>query len=238
MARRVLIPLEFLQWAIKCRQVGAARFFILMKLEQGKKPNLGNYPKQAIKQLQRLNLIGFDTKTGKYHQRSWEEVFRILGLSATTCCYLTKKMLLKYSLQDLAYNAALQYHFRLQEDGGPTSGKPRNGQRAKVHIHPSIHIGGIAHSIMAKFFGRSIHWSQLRRISCQARGLLKFTRRRKKAKEFSENELPEASAIYRAFDITSEVKIRVRMIFHIPVWLRKTLKKRVFSAKEGVYVYG
>jgi hypothetical protein len=138
----------------------------------------------------------------------------------------------------LPYNAALQYHFRLQEDGGPTSGKPRNGHRAKVHIHPSIHIGGIAHSIMAKFFGRSIHWSQLRRISCQARGLLKFTRRRKKAKEFSENELPETSAIYRAFDITSEVNIRVRMIFHIPVWLRKTLKKRVFSAKEGVYVYG
>jgi len=238
-ARRSLIPVGFLQWAVKSRNVEAARVFLLMKVEHGRKPDVSLYKPEAVQRLISLNLLGYDPATGKHHQRSWEEVYRVIGITSSTCVYLTKKILIKYSLQDIAYSACLQYHFRLQEDGGPISGKPRGGQRAVVHLHPSIHNGGIAHSIMAGFFGRSIHWSQLRRKSCQARGLLRFTPRKHKASEFPEGvEVPDTDVPYRSFDITSSVKIRVRFVFHIPVWLRKLLPKRRFDAKEGVYIYG
>ena len=173
-----------------------------------------------------MNLLGYDERTNLYHQRTWPEIIRILKIEEVTFVRISHKTLAKYKLKDLAYSAVLQYMRRLQEDGGALCGKP---SKRGVLVHPSIHNGGIAHSLMQKFFGKSLRWSQDRRRSCQASGLIRFTRRRIKADNVYDK-------IQRLAEVTSHADVRVLFSFSVPKFLRHRLERKVFSAKEGCYV--
>jgi hypothetical protein len=232
MGRRSHISLGFMVWAVRNRKKTVARLVIRMKMTERKRINPANYTKKELYKLRKLNLIGYSKKRKAYWQRSWEEIHQILGIGEMTFVTMTHKTIAKYDFEDLAYAAGLQYKLRLQIDGRKPKGKPST---RKVRMQPSVHQGGIAHSLMASFFGRSIHWSYLRRQSCQARGLIRFTRRKLPAKEL--DSIPDCEIPYRAFDITSLADVRVWFGFTVPKWLRPRLERRVFDAKQGVYVY-
>jgi hypothetical protein len=149
---------------------------------------------------------------------------------------VTEETRKKYLYEDIAYSAALQYMFRLQEDGRTLHGKP--SLKKGVHLHPSVHIGGISHSLLMKFFGRSLGWSQKRRKSCNARKLVRFERRKAPAKAFPDgHEKPQSAKAYTSWDITSLCDIRVRFRFSVPRAFRHLLERRVWDVKQGCYVY-
>ena len=238
MARHSVISVGFLKWAVSAKQEHIGMTLLRIKAEDGRVIHFTRYKKTHLARLVEMNLLGRCPISGVYFQRSWPEILRILGISEMSFVTITHKVLFKYSLRDLAYSAVLQYKFRLQEDGGTLNGKRKGKSSLASHMHPSVHIGGIAHSLMAKEFNMSVHWSQNRRKSCQRRGLLKFTRRRARPQDFKQHDtVPETELDYKAFDITSACNVRVRFKFCVPRWIRKGLRKRVvFNAKEGVYV--
>jgi len=238
MARVSVISLGFLKWCVTTKHEAIGATFIRMKAEDGRIIHPERYKGRHLAELMELNLVGKCPRSGVLFQRNWQETQRVLGLEEMTYVKITHKVLFKYSLKDLAYSSVLQYKFRLQEDGGTLNGKRRRKKSLASHMHPSVHIGGIAHSLMADEFKKSVHWSQNRRKSCQERGLIKFTRRREKPQCFKQHDqTPETEIDYKAFDITSSCNIRVRFEFTVPRWIRKGLKKRVeFNAKEGAYV--
>lgn len=237
MARKSVISVGFLKWAISSNRKLIAFDLIRMKAEDGKVIHPKRYKKRHLADLHKLNLIGFCPYRQVYLQRNWEEIHRVLGITTLQFVTITHKVLFKYSFQDLAYSAGLQYMYRLQKDGGTQCGNPKR-KKPRIPLHPSVHKGGIAHSLMAEFFGKSIHWSQGRRISCQSRGLILFKRRKAPCYKFKERDaIPDVQKDYLQYDITSACDIRVEFKFSIPRWVRKNYKKRVFNAKEGVYTY-
>ena len=233
MSRRVSPPIELLEWAVKSRNQKAVRTLLLIKCTEGYRFSGESFVKKHLERLLELNLVGFHH--GMYCQRSWEEIMRIAGITSATFVKLTMGMLLHYKFDDLCYKAVAQYNQRLQEDGGTRSGNPRKGR----HMHPSVHIGGIAHSLMARAFGRSIHWSQLRRQSCQRAGLLRFTRRKMRMADLPQwYEVPRSAVGYAMVDITSAMEVVAPLTLFVPKWLRKRMRRRVFDVKEGAYVFG
>lgn len=228
------IPVGVVKWLIQHRKEAIGWTLVKIMAFDGKRLHTDRYNRKHLKQLMDLNLVGWHPPTGIFWARSWEEIMRVLGIQELTFVTITHKTLVKYSFKDLAYSVGLQYMFRLQEDGRKPNGKP--SKRGK-QLHPSVHLGGIAHSLMAAFFGRSSHWSQIRRKSCHARRLIRFKRRRLPASELDPKDVPDTDVPYRAFDITSECNVRVQFDFFIPRRLRWKLERSCFCPKEGVRVY-
>lgn len=236
LARKSHISLGFIQWSFRNRKKAVGRLMVRMKATDGKRIHQDRYSKKDLAKLLALNLIGVSPKTGVMWQRSWPEIHRILGIKAISFYEVTHTVLDKYSYADIAYSAALQYMFRLQEDGRTLHGKP--SKKKRVHMHPSVHIGGIAHSLLMKFFGMSLGWSQKRRKSCHARGLVKFTRRKAPEREFPDgHEKPKSGKPYKAWDVTSLAEVRVVFRFSVPRCFRHLLERRVWDARQGCYVY-
>lgn len=235
MARKTHISVGFMQWAEVNRKTPLYKAVIRMKMDDGYVIKKHRYKKWILLELLELNLLGECPFTGRLIQRSWEEIHKNLGIESMTFVTITHRVLRKYSERDIRYAACLQYMLRLQEDDGAQIGKP-SARGALVQL--SVHNGGIAHSLMMDFFQRSLKWSQNCRVSCNARGLVKFERRTAKPSEFAANEaIPETDGHHRSFDITSKAIIRVRFSFCVPKWARGRLQVKKFSAKEGCYIY-
>lgn len=242
MAKQSVISVGFLKWGIRTKNEIIADTLLRIKAEDGRIIHFTRYKKRILARLVEMNLLGRCPRSGVYFQRSWPEIHRILEIEEKTFVTITHKVLFKYSFKDIAYSTGLQYMFRLQEDGGTLNGKPKKRKDLLLgpHLHPSVHKGGIAHSLAMEWFGRSLFWSQCRRKSCQDRGLIRFTRRTAKVKDYKDGEMPpetDGDTVYHAFDITSACNIRVRFKFSVPRWIRVTLEKRVaYDRKEGAYV--
>lgn len=227
MARQSHIPIGFLKWSVQEGNNSPAKAVVWMKMTCGAIIKPKEFKRRDISRLLELNLLGYDERTNRYHQRTWAEILRILEIREMTFVRITHATIAKYKLKDLAYSAVLQYMLRLQKDGGTHSGKP---SKRGVLVHPSIQLGGIAHSLMQRQFNKSLRWSQDRRRSCEACGLIRFTRRRVKADNVYDK-------IQRLQEVTSYSDVRVLFTFSVPKFLRHRLERRIMDPKQGCYVY-
>lgn len=221
-----------LKWAISHDLPHLGKLLIVLKVSDGRVIHKGRHNRHHLKALRRLGLVGYDKVARVYFQRTWEEIEAILGIETMGHVTITAKTLFKYDFRDVAYSAGLQYLFRIQDDGGKPNGKP---SKKGAHMQPSDHIGGISHSLVAEFFGATIHWSFLRRVSCNESGLVRFDIRKKKLKELISP--PDMDTPYRSVFITSKLNFRVRFSFGVPCRLRGKLERRVFNAKQGCYEF-
>lgn len=166
------IPVEFIQRAIILGQGRIAKFIINLKMKEDYRIDKSRWPRDLLLLAWNAGMITRCRKTGEYYQCSWLKLTK--GYKSVTYITIDHSFWDSNSFQDIAYLAAMAFLVRLQEKRKPLA----SARKHKKFLKLSAHFGGIAHSLISKFFGKSSKaWSYGRRESLKAKGLLGFTRR-------------------------------------------------------------
>ncbi len=243
MARRSKIPVEFHQRAIRDGHVRESMLVVKMKTECGQRVPRGKYDTRLLLKCLKLGFVSRD-KQGFYWQLPWSVICK--DYESITYAYIDHKLLKKKDYKLVAYCVCTGYLQRLSdEDGGKPLGKRPSHSRRKRTLKPgSIHKDGLANSIVGDFFDKSPQWaSKMRGLAVKA-GMITVKRRYVPCPNFGKvdahQELPVAHCRLPdgsvAREIASEITLRNTFWFVVPSNVRKNRPKRVFSAKEGIYV--